>query len=86
MSNKDKERKELFDKYTSINDELEFTKKHLLYQSQLRSLIVKQIYEQFGVGPYRHKGNIMTVSSRTNKLTGEETYFFKSPSIDLEEI
>jgi hypothetical protein len=86
MSNKDKERKELFEKYTTINEELEFTKKHLTLQIQTRSLVVKQIYDQFGVGPYRHNGVILTISSRTNKLTGEDTYFFKSPSAELEEI
>lgn len=81
------EKQIMFETYSEIEEEFEAIKRSTARVVAKRSKIVEDIFTKFGPGPYRWRGIYYTVSKRTNKLTMEDTYFFKSPSTNyVEEI
>ena len=81
------ELKKLFITYDAANDKVGKAKADLEKALSARSIIVEQIAEGGGRGPFGYKGLVLTVVCRESKSTGEKTWFFKGPSKnDLVEI
>jgi hypothetical protein len=81
------ELKTLFRSYDQANAQVEKARKELEGALAARSAIVEQIAAGAGKRAFSYKGQVLTVSCRTNKTTGESTWFFKGPSkSDLVEV
>lgn len=81
------EKQIMFETYSEIEEEFEAIKRSTARVVKKRSEIVEKIFNAHGPGPYKWRGVYYTVSKRTNKMTMEDTYFFKSPSTNyIEEI
>lgn len=78
----DEEFKKLFIAYDSMAGKMKAAKEALEKIAVERSVIIAKIADAGrGRGPFtRANGLVMSIVSRTNKETGEETWFFKSPS------
>jgi hypothetical protein len=74
------ERKKKFIAYSEVADQLEEIREKIVDLVDKRSKIVEDIYNNYGPGPFSYNGIVLTVSKRTNRLNGKDTYFFKSPS------
>jgi hypothetical protein len=81
------EKQLLFDEYLETAEEFEEIKRQTARVLERRSSIVERIFKYHGVGPFRYKGVVYSVSKRINKLTMKDTYFFITPSyLGIEEI
>lgn len=82
--------KSLFAAYETANAALTEQKAKFEEAANNRSRAVKAIFDATGSkGPFKYKGNIVTIVSRTTKGKNEEphtTYFFKGGISDVVEI
>jgi hypothetical protein len=70
-----------FEAYAKANARVEAARKALDQAIVDRSSLVEQIAVGTGSrGPFAYKGAQLTISCRTNKETGESTWFFRGPS------
>ena len=74
------EKRIIFEEYVVIEEEFEAIKRSTNRIVKQRSDLIQKLFEAYGPGPYKFRGIWYTVSKRTNKMTLEDTYFFKSPS------
>lgn len=70
----------LFEKYDEVRAEIESHEKALEELKGVSSDVVKQIFEDYGAGPFDWGGKVMKVSKRNT------TYFFKTPSTRAKKI
>lgn len=70
----------LFEKYDEVRAEIESHEKALEELKVHSSDVVKQIFEDYGAGPFDWGGKVMKISKRNI------TYFFKTPSTRAKKI
>ncbi len=81
------EKKKLFAEYEKADKTVTTAKATLEEAMAKRSVIVKQLAEGAGVGPFEYKGQILKIMKRTSKDDPEKaTYYFRTESQQVEKI